>query len=414
MKLSDLQGKKIVIWGAGREGLAAAKWLREQGYAFKIIDEADQAPSTEKIIHHSEDLNKAVDEADVVIKSPGVSLYHPLLMRNKARGLVVTSLLNLWCGESSNARIIAVTGTKGKSTTASLLHHVLLKLGKRSLLLGNIGVPVTEASQEDADFVVVEVSSYQAANFDGMCEIGVMTSLFPEHLDWHGGEAQYYKDKANLLAHSRCRILEPNAARQLDGLVDLAEATILSEEKIKTNNAYLDRAHNQSNVLAVLAVTDRLGLDRREALAAMKDFEGLPHRQQELGSINGILYVDDSISTTPQSAIAALETYKDSDVTLIAGGHDRGVDFMPLVTYIADKKIRGVVCMGENGGRLYEALRCAGFERTERATSMKDAVTKAQKMTLYGGVILLSPAASSYDMFKDYIARAAAFADAVE
>jgi len=385
MKISDLKNKKIVIWGAGREGLAAAAFIRSHLSEQKIIfvDEGDTKNAEYTIIHDLALIAQTIADADIVIKSPGVSLYHPFLIKENARGLVVTSLLNIWCAENPKARIIAVTGTKGKSTTASLLHHVLINMGEKAVLLGNIGVPVTEATEHDAEYFIIEVSSYQAANFTGQCEIGIMTSLFPEHLDWHGGEKNYYKNKANLLLKSKIAIIEEKAACLLKDLklFQGLNAIIINQTETQLGNSYLDRAHNRSNVNAVLAVVQALNLDNAKALHAMKNFQGLPHRQQELGETDGILYVDDSISTTPQSAIAALETYKGRAVTLIAGGHNRGIDFQPLIKYIIINKINAVICLGTCGPIIFDALKAQGMKNTHLVTSMQAAVEKAKAST---------------------------------
>lgn len=418
MNLSDIKNKNIVIWGAGREGLAAATFIHAKLPKQEIIfvDEGHAIHPDYQIIHDSALIYDAIMNADVVIKSPGVCLYQPLLEKEKQRGLLITSLLNIWCAENPKARILAITGTKGKSTTCALLQHVLDALGKRSVLLGNIGVPVTEATQDDAEYFVIEVSSYQAANFTGQCEVGVMSSLFPEHIDWHGSEAHYYRDKANLLLHSTHQIVEKNAhvtLSKLNASFDGNSMDLFDNTQTKTGNEYLDRPYNTGNVNAVLAVIKILGLDKIPALLAMKNFIGLPHRQQEIIKCDGILYVDDSISTTPQSAIAALETYKNREVTLIAGGYDRGVDYAPLVAYIIHNKVHAVVTMGECGKVIHKALKEQGIEKSFQVSSMQEAVDTARQQTIRGGVILLSPAASSFDMFKDYIARAQAFVTAI-
>jgi UDP-N-acetylmuramoyl-L-alanine---L-glutamate ligase len=304
---------------------------------------------------------------------------------------------------------------------------VLNALGKKSFVLGNIGTPVTEGAQTDGDFFVVEVSSYQAANLTENIDLAVLTSLFPEHLDWHKSLENYYRDKSNLLSHAKIKIVESAALQTLKKLhIDFENAIVFNApdafhfngaevlhgpQKIGAlGNAFLLRAHNRGNVCAVLAAVDALGLDPAAALKAMKDYRGLPHRQSELGEKDGVLYVDDSISTTPQSAIAAMEAYDGKSITLIAGGFDRGIDYEPLVAYVLQKKINAVVCLGDSGRRIFEGLRQSGFPNALLAASMREAVSAAKHATLQGGVILLSPAAPSYGMFKDFVDRAAHFA----
>ena len=330
--------------------------------------------------------------------------------------------MNLWFAENIGIRTICITGTKGKSTTASLIAHILGRLGRKVALAGNIGVPVTEIDASSAEFAVIEVSSYQAADFDGMCDIAVLTSLFPEHLDWHLTLDSYYRDKLNLLRHSRCAVVnrESSPAAGLaryffnDAAAFHSRGTAIFDggERIgDVENRYLARSHNLSNVCAALTVAKVLGFDPRAALAAVRDFRALPHRQQEIGEIAGVLYVDDSISTAPESTLAALEVYAGRDITLIAGGYDRGIDYGKLIAKLAGGAARAVVCLGISGERIYTTLRAApDHPDTTLARSMEAAVAWARQKTPKGGVVLLSPAAPSYGDYHDFAERGRDFA----
>lgn len=386
MNIAALEGKNIVIWGTGREGRAAEEFIRARlpTAAITFVDEAS-----------GEDISDVVRSADVIVKSPGVSLYHPLL-----KDKTVTSLMNLWFAEGPSAKTICVTGTKGKSTTSALIGHVLQRLGYHAAVLGNIGVPVSDAPKA-AEILVIETSSFQAANFDGICDIGVVTSLYQEHLDWHRDVETYWRDKLNLLKHAKIKIVHPQVK---ETGADLPRGTIVCKAvTAAVPNEYLSRAHNLNNVAVALEVLRHLKIDEAAAIAAMADFKGLPHRQQALGEKDGILYVDDSIATTPQAAIAAMEVYKGQPITLIAGGHDRGIDYAPLVTYAAQNSIK-VVGLGPAGRRILQKTSGEG------AANMREAVAKARAATPQGGVILLSPAAPSFGLFRDYIERGEAFA----
>lgn len=211
--------------------------------------------------------------------------------------------------------------------------HALNALGHRTILAGNIGLPVTQVQDANAAFRVIEVSSYQAADFDGMADIALVTCLYPEHLDWHGDLATYYKDKLHLLTCARLALATKqvqeaatSAGLELPSDIQIIDTTTAPEVP---GHDYLSRAHNRSNVAAVLGVIACLEIDRQEALGAMADFRPLPHRQQELGEKNGVLYVNDSIATTPQSTIAAMQSYQGRPITLIAGGFDRGWTMRP-------------------------------------------------------------------------------------
>jgi UDP-N-acetylmuramoylalanine--D-glutamate ligase len=308
----------------------------------------------------------------------------------------------------------------------------LTRLGRRVALAGNIGVPVTEI--RNADYAVIEVSSYQAADFDGLCDLGVLTSLYPEHADWHLSVERYVRDKVNLLVRSRCRIVNRIAADMVDPIIGGSparkylfneESGIHSEDAEifdgrdwieSVRNPYLVRAHNRSNLCAALAVAKILHLDLTAALDATRDFRGLPHRQQELGEKSNILFVDDSISTIPESTIAALAVYADRDVTVIVGGYDRGIDYGKFVEALTSGAARVVICIGDTGYQIYAQMQAAlyrmGGSRSAiyQANSMEEAVSHAMRVTPPGGVVLLSPAAPSYGQYRDYIERGRDFA----
>ena len=255
-----------------------------------------------------------------------------------------------------------------------------------------------------------------------MCDIAVLTSLFPEHLDWHLTLDSYYRDKLNLLRHSRCAVVnrESSPAAGLaryffnDAAAFHSRGTAIFDggERIgDVENRYLARSHNLSNVCAALTVTKVLGFDPRAALAAVRDFRALPHRQQEIGEIAGVLYVDDSISTAPELTLAALEVYAGRDITLIAGGYDRGIDYGKLIAKLAGGAARAVVCLGISGERIYTTLRAApDHPDTTLARSMEAAVAWARQKTPKGGVVLLSPAAPSYGDYHDFAERGRDFA----
>lgn len=402
MRLADLKDKKIVIWGTGREGKAAAAYLGNLPYVF--VDEA--AADGADVVSDPATIEAELLAADVVIKSPGVSLYHPLVKKLQAAGIAVTSLLNLWLAEPHNAKIICVTGTKGKSTTSSLLAHTLEKLGQRVALAGNIGLPITTVKADQYEYVIIETSSFQAADLSEYCDIAVLTSLYEDHIDWHGSKAAYHHDKLNLLRHAAMQIIS-RQARPFASEFPLA--IYADDAPLTVANAYLARPHNLENVRTVLAILGTLGYSADVALPAMSGFTGLPHRQQELGEKNGILYVNDSISTTAYSAIAALNTYADRPVTLIAGGYDRGIDYKPLIERLNTSTVKVIILLGPSGARLGDMLQDRTDLILKPASSMEEAVACAQDLTAPGGVILLSPGAPSFGLFRDFVQRGEKF-----
>ena len=214
MRVDELRGRRVAIWGFAREGRAALRFLRERdpGMAITVLDDAEAARDVDApLISGRASIAAAIGGFDVVVKSPGISLYDPLVVQARADGVRFTSLLNLWFADAPTCRTICVTGTKGKSTTTALIAHILRGVGWNAVAAGNIGVPVTELPRDGLDAAVIEVSSYQAADFDGQCDIAVLTSLYQEHLDWHGSVAAYRRDKLNLLRHARRSLINRDA-----------------------------------------------------------------------------------------------------------------------------------------------------------------------------------------------------------
>lgn len=442
MRAADLGSVRVAVWGLGREGRAAIAFLRARHPSLPLVlldDSADASPPVGiggaiECAFGEAQITRALGRIDVVVKSPGVSLYRPEIETARRNGVAITSLLNLWFAEEIDIATICVTGTKGKSTTAALIAHILRRLGRKAALVGNIGIPITEIDPAAADYAVIEVSSYQAADFDGVCDAAVLTALYPEHLDWHRTLENYYRDKINLLARSRCSIVGRDAIDVVRPLIraPLARTCLFNEDGgIHTSgteiwdgaeaigpvrNRYLARPHNRSNLCAALAAAKILGIGVAAALGATCGFGGLPHRQQELGTIGGLLFVDDSISTIPESTLAAMAVYAGHDIALIVGGYDRGIDYGKLVAHLAGGAAKVVICLGASGERIYAQTLAARHRLSEiagtigRARSMQEAVACAVRATPSGGVVLLSPAAPSYGYYRDFSERGRDFA----
>jgi UDP-N-acetylmuramoylalanine--D-glutamate ligase len=405
MHVAELRGKRIAIWGYAREGRAALRFLRERDPALDltVLEDGDAPDVQAALISGRAAIAEAISGFDVVVKSPGISLYDPLVLGAKGAGVRFTSLLNLWFADDPPCRTICVTGTNGKSTTTALIAHMVCGAGLRAMAAGNIGVPVTELPRDRLDAAVIEVSSYQAADFSGECDLAVLTSLFQEHLDWHGSVMAYRRDKLNLLLHARHTLISRDALGAVGDVLNLnslPHTTFAAEPSLHVNNRYLARPHNLANLAAALAVTQELGIDQSAALRAAEDFPPLPHRQQEIGEIDGVLYVDDSISTTPEATIAALVVYRDRPVTVIVGGHDRGIDYGPLIERLRTAPRPGLILMDASGRRMGQELGDGVLVET-----MHQAVAEARRMTASGGVVLLSPAAPSYGRYRSFIAR---------
>jgi len=398
MNLSDYKNKKVAVWGYGAEGKADEVFLKSFGIKPVIITEDDESE---------------IADMDLVIKSPGISLYKPIIKKAKAKGVKFTSGTELFLEYAAQLDkkpiLIAVTGTKGKSTTSALLAHILKGLGKRVFLGGNFGEPLLCAMADLAqyDFIVAEVSSYQAADLERGFDVAILTNLYPEHLNWHTSHERYFKDKCNVIFKSSVKIVNKNDVKT--GEIFAKEKVVFfnGEKLCETGDLSLKGEHNLSNANAVLTCLKELKFDLTDAKKHLATFEPLPHRLQEVGERGGLTFIDDSISTTPETAIAALKVFEGREVTLLVGGFERQQNYAELCKYIKEHKVRAVT-LPSTGARIYKEL-TALRAMSAAAKNMQEAVEIAKEITPKGGVILLSPAAPSYDFYKNFEERGKVF-----
>ena len=379
MLWSNLEHKCIAIWGMGREGSAVKKAIQEHTQNTTIIEVEEQNVSD-------------IFKADVLVKSPGISLYREEIEQTKKLGIVVTSGTNLFmANKNPRTKVIAITGTKGKSTTSSLLAHTLKNYGFNVCLGGNIGVPLITFADESPDYVVAELSSYQCADFIGTPDISVLLNLYPEHLQWHKSHEQYYADKRHMWEQGLWKLDNRNNNIHIQNNLFYDEDTPL----FSIQSLNLRGLHNIQNACAVLAVTKHLGLNLIKAEKAFQTFEGLAHRLQIIATKDGLTFVDDSISTTPETAICAMESFKEKDITLLVGGFDRGQNYTELNKYIQSHHITAIA-LPTTGDRI---------ETSYHVQTIKQAVELAKQITPANGIVLLSPAAPSYNQYKNFEAR---------
>ena len=446
MRIQELKNKKVAIWGLGSEGLSTLKVIRKKFPALPItlLNDKEIAHEIKQMLIHDpfletisgETVKTALEGFDIIIKSPGISFYRDEITAAKEKGVEFTSSTRLWFAEHPNDKTICVTGTKGKSTTSSMITHLLRNANKRVTLGGNFGTPMLDMLDVEPrpDFWVIEMSSYQTSDFDGSPFIAVLLNLFPEHLDWHKNIENYYNDKLNLFINQKegqkaiINKLDHNTEKYLH---KIKNPIYFNEEKgfhVKDGNIYKDNEkvfngsdvpipgqHNLSNICAALTVVEQTGVDYKKCIESIKTFKGLPHRLYPWGKKDEILYIDDSISTTPQSAIAALETYKGKEITILLGGFDRGLDIDGLADYVVKNNIHAVITMPDNGQRIYESI-TGKMQNSQtslqliKAENLEEAVNKAKEITSSQGIILLSPGAPSYGHFKNFADRGNSFA----
>lgn len=461
MKLEALAALKVALWGWGREGRAAYRALRSR-FADKPLalfcSEAEVADANALGDAHLRVMTDAsaahLSAFDVVIKSPGISPYKPEALAAAKNGACFVGGTALWFAEhaDANGRVancVCVTGTKGKSTTTALLAHLLRsapsprpsppQAGKREQALvglaGNIGLPLLEVLDAQADYWAIELSSYQTrdvARSGAHPDVAIVLNIFPEHLDWHGSHGKYVEDKLSLVTEGAPRIAVLNAQDPFLNKLALPHSEIrwfnndagwhLREDDLHrgdefvldTRSAPLPGRHNRGNLCAVLTAIEALGIDALPLAKEVMGFKPLPNRLQTLGTRDGITFVNDSISTTPHATLAALDVFAHEQVAVLVGGHDRGLPWEEFAEEVAKNPPEAIITMGANGPRIHALLEKvaeeAGFQLAA-ANDLTDAVAKAKSLLSGEGVILLSPGAPSFGAYKDYVARGRHFAE---
>lgn len=409
MKIRDLNGKKICILGYGKEGHATEAALKQHAATAQITIR-DQKNGSNYLAN--------LDSFNWIIKSPGI----PLLPELKSHENKITSSTQIFLDTiaETGATVIGVTGSKGKSTTSSLIHAILKAAGRDTYLIGNIGEPaISHIGDAKANTIfVAEMSSYQLADLTVSPHIAVITSFFPEHLDYHGS-LEVYKDakkniakfqtKGDFVLYDATSEGAKEIAREGKGkkLPFSAQENSLHYESIK-----LIGAHNARNIAAATTVAQlaEFAIEPSIIIDAIKNFAGLPHRLEYCGEHEGIRFYEDSISTTPESTIAAIEALHDEVDTIILGGLDRGYDFTELGKRIAASHIRTVILFPESGKRIKEAIASTkGKLSLYETVSMEEAVKLGREHTATGKVCLLSPASPSYNLYKNFEERGDAF-----
>ena len=435
MRIADLARLRVAIWGLGREGHAAHAALRRRLpelplTVFCSAAEAQTLASNQAQDRHVTEAPTAADLSafDIVIKSPGISAYRAELLEAQRNGTRFTSATALWFAEHAHSRVIAVTGTKGKSTTSALIAHLMRSLGRRTALAGNIGLPVLELLDppQEPDWWVIELSSFQTREADRL-QLAVITNIEEEHLDWHGSRERYVGDKLALASvaetllinatqtellrhtagHPQRRYFGTTEGWHVDGGYIMRGA----QHVLDRSQLHLPGLHNALNACAALAALEAVGEDALAAVASLATFRALPHRLQTLGERDGLRWIDDSIATTPQATIEALRSVQGSEVSLIVGGHDRGLDWRVFAEHVRQQPPHSIIANGANGKRIHALLDAAYGGPHDCVANLAEAVALARKQTPVGGTILLSPGAPSFDQFRDYAARGRAFAE---
>lgn len=412
------KGKRCVILGFGREGRIWLDILRRLNVCAEIaIADMNPLDIDGVTLHCGSDYLEKCAEYDLILQSPGVIIKDKLDDAAKAKILTQTELLL----RLKPCHIIGITGTKGKSTTSSLIHHFLTACGKKSMLIGNIGVPPLERFEEmDADnYAVCEMSCHQLEFVRHSPDIAVILNIYPEHLDHYVSFEAYSEAKRNI-----CRFQTENDCAILNAEILPAEhggklvtagfntpADIwtdgrsirlfdrdIPEEKINTR---LLGKHNRYNIAVALAAAVTAGADMEECLASLPDFKGLEHRLEHVADINGVEYINDSICTIPEAAVAAVKAFDGTDC-IILGGMDRGISYKLLGDFLNTGEVANVILLPDSGERIGKLITNPDVNIIH-AKNMEEAVRAARSCAKKR--VLLSPASASYGFYKNFEER---------
>jgi UDP-N-acetylmuramoylalanine--D-glutamate ligase len=443
---ADWNGKNVLVLGLGDTGLSAVRWLARQGARVRAADTRAAPPALGTLAREHGGVPVALGAfgpsllagVDAIVASPGLAARDPFLESARAQGIDVAGDVELFARELARRpegpRVIGITGTNGKSTVTALAAAMGTAAGLRSRAVGNIGVPVLDALQEEPlpQLFAVELSSYQLETTSSLeLDAAAMLNLTQDHLDRYRSLEEYARAKERIFLHCDTRVLNRDDAYSramaggartwsfgLDAPRDEAQWGFDAEGGelrhgieaiVPAREMAMPGLHNVANALAAHALGTAAGLPKDGMAQALREFRGLPHRVQLVAEARGVRFYDDSKGTNVGASVAALEGFREP-VVLIAGGDGKGQDFAPLAPAVK-AHARAVVLIGRDAPAIESALAPTRV-RLERAASMDEAVAAAFSLAREGDAVLLSPACASFDMFRNYGHRGDVFAEA--
>lgn len=421
--INKLKNKNIAILGYGKEGKSTYNFIRKYiTDKLTIIDRNDSLLENNQELKNDPNIDIVVGENyldnlnkyDLIIKSPGVKIPHDT---DKKIIEKIYSQMELAL-EIYRDRVIGITGTKGKSTTSSLLYKVLKDQKIDCYLLGNVGNPIFDYIEDikDDSILIIEMSSYQLEMVNYSPHIGVILNLYEEHLNYHETKEHYFFSKLNMFKYQNesdyCLFTSDNKnvkeyinndykSHKLDIAKDfkIIKDEIFFNDKVvykKSNKRLLKGNHNLTNILFIIRIVLLLGYDLEKTIESISTFKPLEHRMEYVGVYNGITYYNDVIATIPEATINCLNSIPDVD-TLILGGMDRGINYELLIDYLNNCNVKNFICMPESGYKIADRLI---DKNTYKVETLEEAVEIAKRVTK--NICVLSPAASSYNQFKNF------------
>lgn len=422
-KIIDLlsEKKNIILLGFGKEGRSTYNFIRKHLPEKQVcIADRDQLIAKEGFLQKNrftklelgEGYLQNIEEYDLIIKSPGIKLVKVSGELQKR----ITSQTELFL-HAFGSQTIGVTGTKGKSTTVSMIKHILDNMGISSFLIGNIGVPALDMVSRIApeDTVVYELSAHQLEFLVSSPHISILLNIFPEHLDYFNSFSLYKNAKFNIFKYLKGtdRLIVNSSLEHELGAVNTNVTLIDNNISGDIENIPALGIHNKVNAEFAIAAAFEIGVSREDAIQSLLSFKSLPHRLEMVVEGDEITFINDSISTIPESAIAALETLNKVDI-LILGGYDRGLDYSKLADYLIGSTVRAMIFLGKAGMRIKELVQTSTNKDCYVANNLENAFDIINDIRKYGDVCLLSPAAASYDQFKNFEHRGDKFKELSE
>lgn len=416
-KFSSQIAGRILILGYGREGKSSYNFIKKYLPKLDVYVYDKSFGEYEKDNFLSGDSYDCfIDDFDMILKSPGIVPSEKLLSSSKMSSQIEI-FLNIFSKQT-----VGITGTKGKSTVTTLIYRMLKRAGKDVLIGGNIGIPVFDLveSINDDTLIVLELSCHQLQKITKAPHWGVFLNLYPEHLDFYGTFDKYSAAKKNISFHqnsSDFMFYPDNEFNRLDGLgthypveivdegetFDIISPSLDKNIMVYKNSIGLIGSHNHINIAVALSVCCKIDDTKLNSyLALVKEFNGLPHRLEYVGEVEGLKYYNDSISTIPETTIAGLKAFGDCVDILILGGYDRGISYDHLIKYIRDKaKIKYIFLLPDTGKKIYESLKGDNVKYFDTL----DLLLQFVKSEQIKGVCLFSPAAASYNCYKNFEER---------
>lgn len=435
----------VALVGYALQNEATLRYFQQQGATITICDQNPELVVPAGVQSQlGLDYLKNLDRFDLIVRTDGIHP-HKILEQNPGAKDKLTTAINLFF-ENNRTPVIGVTGTKGKGTTSTLIAKILEAAGKRVVLGGNIGVPALDllAPAAQADYVVLELSSFQLIDCDYSPHIGICLMVVPEHLNWHQDLDEYVGAKQHLFMHQTADDLAvfnrhnalshdiaaasaaPKVSYEVPGpgaepsartgaFVD-GDTLYMNEVPVcRTDEIALLGRHNLENICASIAATwELINHDTAAIKTVVGSFAGLEHRLELVAEVNGVKYYDDSFGTTPETAIVAIQAFSQPKVVIL-GGSDKGAEFDALAHVVAAGNVKAAVLIGDTAPKIRQALQTAGFTAiVDGGKTMDQIMTAVQAQAAPGDVVLLSTGCASFGLFKDYKDRGNQFKQAVQ